>query len=99
MRVSETPGMHGDGPGVSSSPFGTALHAHMSLGALKPGVRLFQATPNLGGSGAVGPVWAPGWCTPCGIAVSAEDLKPIIKSTVSQSAFYYPHAGNSKQCQ
>ena len=41
----------------------------------------------------------PGCCMWCGAAVSAENLKPIIKSTVSQSAFYYPHAGNSTQCQ
>ena len=32
-------------------------------------------------------------------AVSAENLKSIIKLTVSQSAFYHPHTGNSKQGQ
>lgn len=50
------------------------------------------------------PVWAvgtvlSGWRPWFRAAVSAENLKPIIKSTVSQSAFYYPHASSSKQCQ
>lgn len=82
--------------------------AHSSVpcpsGALKPRVRAFSGSAQRGDSSAVVPVWAEGaessglvpWR---GAAVSAEDLKPIIKSTVSQSAFYYPHAGHSKQRQ
>ena len=73
-----------------------------SPGALRLGVRLLQAQPltPLGswhrcGQWELSSCWCP-WFRAAG---SAENLKPIIKLTVSQSAFYYTHASNSKQCQ
>lgn len=79
------------------------LMSPVPLGALKPRVRLFLVQPSEVTQARV-PVWAEGaessWLVPWrGAAVSAENLKPIIKSTVSQSAVYYPHAGHSKQRQ
>lgn len=79
-------------------PSALPLAPHVPLGALKPGS--FGLTPSrwlrCRGARAGSGRRPHGWC---GAAVSAENLKPIIKSTVSQSAFYYSHAGNSKQCQ
>lgn len=77
------------------------LMSPVPLGALKLRVRLFQVQP----SEVTQAQWCPSgqreqssWLVPWhGAAMSAEDLKPIIKSTVIQSAFYYPHAGHSKQ--
>lgn len=64
-----------------------------SSGALRLRIRLFQAHPTC----------QPGAGAPAlkmhTAALPAENLKPIIKSTMSQFAFYYPHASNSKQCQ
>lgn len=101
--LAESLGVCGEGPGGSGSLSNTLPDAPEPSWALTPRVSLSQAHPTClpqgRGTSTDSRSRSPGCCMWCGAAVSAENLKPIIKSTVSQSAFYYPHAGNSKQCQ